>query len=446
MANYRNFIRSTTGGFDGTTAESAAYAQTGLVWQTPTATAVGIWSPTALGRSNCCSLVRVALEGTLLGSDTVAAVADGGQTRVSRVASLDSSGWIFLNPTDDVRITCAGGTRANILVSDLLEEEVADWVLAEIAAGGQTENVSFLVVTGTQAIPAWTGTCFAFINCAAPAILTLPAAALQSQVSRLVLVRTGGIFPLVQAAGTDTINGVASSGFQISGRTAIEVYRAGAGYTSSAPILTAVTNLANAVAGATVDLPQSLAPNTDVQIDYTAAGFLRLPVLAEAPLEVDQLVQRTPGGGTSQAVLIPRAGEIVNGEVDGRVYLGERGVLRIRRNTVGWCVTSDGGRRRAQKLIHAANTTLPLWGAGLLMVDCTQAAAQTETMPLSTLPICEGAQALFAALGAGGLTINGNGYSIRPGGGVAPAGTLVVAQFTNVLLTFTGTEYTAIVT
>lgn len=363
--------------------------------------------------------------------------------------SLVSTRWcapILLGPTDAVTFAFTGAVRATveyIMVEATSEQGLAFLQQVMLDVSATDEDVSFMTITGTTTIPAWSGTLYAFVNAPASTVITLPLVGDQGQNSRLVLVRTGGTRPLVQASGAELLNGTASRQFEIGGLEAVEVRRASTGYSVDKPLLQAtITAITNAVAGGIVDLPAFVSGTTSVQADYTAHGFARLPALTLTPFDADMCLQRLVGGGTSQLVLIPIAGDPLNGETDGRVFFGAKGAARIKRQLGGWCVTTDGGSRPQLKVTHAANTTLPLWGPGLLMVDCTQVAAQTETLPISTDPICVGAQVLFSALGAGGLTINGNGYLIRTAGAAA---TLVVTQNKNVLCTFSGTEWVALI-
>ncbi len=105
--DYRNYIRAAAG-FDGATADTAVYTGTRFVFTTPTASAVGRFSPTQLGRRNIASMVRVMLQGVVAPGDVVSVLDASGQVRYTRPASLESSGWMFLGPRDTLTITSAG--------------------------------------------------------------------------------------------------------------------------------------------------------------------------------------------------------------------------------------------------------------------------------------------------------------------------------------------------
>jgi hypothetical protein len=184
LTDYRNFIRESVAGFDGTTDEAATYSQLKYVWTTPTTTAVGRFTPAALnrvagtGQPAIVSVVRVMLEGTLGPTDEVRVVDSSGATRFTRAASLESSGWMFMGPEDVLEIEAPDATKADILVNDLTDSDLQAWILSEVTASGNQPvppAQSSIVVTTTQQLPAFNGHLVVFVLPGALAIdITLP--------------------------------------------------------------------------------------------------------------------------------------------------------------------------------------------------------------------------------------------------------------------------------
>lgn len=299
---------------------------------------------------------------------------------------------------------------------------------------------SSITVTATSTLDPWNNRLIVFIDpVAVGAIVSLPTLidVALSRKAVFIYLGEGSVFVAPQAG--DQMNGVTNGVFELNGNIAAVVERRETTWTSTEAVLSAGQTLENAVKAATVDIDLADAPVFPVRFEMTQPGFLRLQPLASSGIV--QELQLVRNGGTGQAVLIPRAGEVLNGEVDGRFFLGFNEGATVRRLlTGGWLAIGDGAQRPCRTLTLAADATLELWGAGRINVLCTQAGAQTVTLPAS--PIADGAEANFGCAGAGGLTISGNGANIRSGTG-APAATMAVAQNENARLVWAGTLWIA---
>jgi len=301
---------------------------------------------------------------------------------------------------------------------------------------------SSITVTATSTLDPWNNRLVVFIDpVAVGTVVSLPLLISTALARKAVFIYlgVGSVFVAVQAG--DFMNGVEDGLFELNGNVAAIVERRETTWTSTEAVLSKGQTLEVDAAGETVDIDLADAPVFPVRYEMTESGFLRLQPLASSAIV--QEIQLVRNGGTGQAVLIPRAGELLNGEINGRFYLGFNEGATVRRLVPGgWLATGDGGQRPCRTLTLTGNATLGLWGAGRINVLCTQAAAQTVTMPVNTDPIADGAEANFGCAGAGGLTINGNGALIRSGTG-APAATMALVQHENARLVWAGTLWIA---
>jgi hypothetical protein len=462
MANLRFLVLNATTSFNGTTAVTNAYQPSGENPKAPRS----VVTQASIGRlsfkdqmrpGSVAALVRVRTWGI---SGLVAAVKSLNTAEVAELTSPDdpepiglnatlktvtaTSDWsdaLLLGPSDALTLSGATGT-VELMIIDLNGSEMVTYLSAIAASGGASSccTSTSITVAATSQIAAWSDTLFVYVTAAAGSTITLPALSGLTLGAKAVFVRDGDGVVLVIVDGADELNGVVGAGFELDGRRAVFVDRRETMWTSTQPNVSAGQSISNAVAGATVAVDTADEPVFTVRFDFDAHGFLRLPLLTNAALGQDIILARF--GGEFQAVVIPQVGQLLNGDVDGRVYLGWNENAVARKTLAGWLVMGDGAGRPARTLTMAADGTLALWGAGQINVLATQAGAQTITLPLSTDPIAPGARVNFGCAGAGGLTINGNGANIRSGTG-APAATMALVQHENAWLVWTGTLWIA---
>lgn len=212
LTDYRNFIRTAIGGFNGVTVETAVYSQLRQVWTTPTTTAVGRFTPASLNRYNIVSVVRVMLQGVIAPGDAIRVRDSAGQIRFTRAASLETSGWFFMGPEDVLEIEAAGATAADILVNDLTDEQLQEWILSEITAGGQIIPVgqSSITIVASQVLPDWDGHLIAFVDAPLACTVTLPPLAnipLDAKVTLIRIANVGLPTLVTDTPATDEVNG-----------------------------------------------------------------------------------------------------------------------------------------------------------------------------------------------------------------------------------------------
>jgi hypothetical protein len=217
LTSYRVFRREAAG-FDGATAETATYTQLRHVFSTPTTTAVGRFEPSSLNRYNVVSLGRIALEGVIAPGDEIRIVDSSGQTRFTRPASVESSGWFFLLPEDVIEIDAAGATAADIIIDDLTDPQILQAALVEIGNGAIAPAQTSITVTEATTLPAYAGHLIVFVE---PAVdefdITLPTLADVPLDSRITFVRVRGA---ANPANPRVITDVA--GTQVNGGSGID--------------------------------------------------------------------------------------------------------------------------------------------------------------------------------------------------------------------------------
>lgn len=453
MSNYRHFIR-TAAGCDGATADVGPYTQIGLVWTTANTGAVGLFGPSILGRSDVnnnprtVSIARVCLSGTVLGLNTVEVVNAAGQSRIARPASLDSSGWMWLNPDDSIRVTAAGATGLELFILDLDSAAALAWASGEACCGtSSSENcceTSSITVTESTTLLPWANTLFVFVNgpLDTTTVITLTAFADITLNRRAVVVRVGGGVVVVIPTTGESMNGKVNGIVELDGFGGVIFDRREVTWTSTKPNMATAQTLEIANPGDTVTIAPPTGVMDPVRIEATASGFARLPTIINWP--TTDYFPITRNGGTGQIIIIPFAGEILNGEVDGRVFLGFNDVALAHKTPFGAVVVTSSGSRPIRCLTLAANATLDFFGAAIV-VNATQAAAQNVNLPpTGTNEVMPGARARFCCKGVGGLTIGGNGSLIAPGSGGAAAANLVIAQNETTDLVWDTTQWIAV--
>jgi hypothetical protein len=277
LSDYRNFTRATVAGFDGSTAETAVYTQTRNVFATPTDTLVGSFSPASLNRVNIASVARVMLQGTVVLGDVIRVRDSSGGIRFTRPASVESSGWFFLGPEDVLEIVSAGATSADILINDLTDPQLQEWILSEITQSGSsvvpTSDYSEITIVASGAVPAWTGRLMAFLDLGGLGnnVILPPLADVALGDSVTFLRVPGSALPVIQVdnVGADLVN-------DLLGATANEYYLRDAAQSIT---YTRVTGGWQRAAGAPVQGKVT-----------AAAGPFNIPAFQQGTLYVDDVI------------------------------------------------------------------------------------------------------------------------------------------------------------
>jgi hypothetical protein len=227
VSDYRNYVR-TAAGFDGLTPETATYSGTRFNFTTTTATAVGRFDPTSLGRKNVASACRVMLQGVIAPGDYVRVIDSSGGTRFDVAASLESSGWFFLGPQDTLAISAAGATRADILVNDLSDDQMIQFVQDEVLQGIAGVAAPDPVITATTpyvVAPFDRGTFYLTGTSGAPGDITLTTVTSFGVGARIVFLNDGGAGYTVTCPLGEDINGGPS--IAVLPQTAVSIEAAG---------------------------------------------------------------------------------------------------------------------------------------------------------------------------------------------------------------------------
>lgn len=405
--------------------------------------AIAVW-PRLIGTPNESS--RVEVRSAFVG-DTPAPYGPNALLLDSQPLTTTYSGPLIVGPTDRVCPVHEEDVEGNCTIefrSMDLALAVQFGLIDDLSPNPTSDCCSSSSITVTEAttLDPWENNLVVFIDVTNGVAVTLPLLSTLGLGRKVTFVNIGDNYALVAVNVADQMNGVTNGVIELGGNEAVIVERRETTYTGTKPLTGNGEYFNNAVSGATVQISTPDSTIFPVRIEFDAPGFLQLPLLGQA--STDQVIEIIRDGGVVQVAIIPRLFEKLNGEVDGRFYLGA-GENAVARRTVsgGWLVVGDGAQRPARTLTLAADATLDLWGAGKLNVICTQAAAQTVTLPASTDPIASGAELVIGCAGAGGLTINGNGASIRSGTG-APAGTMALAQHENARLVWADTLWIAV--
>lgn len=230
MADYRVYIRDAAA-FNGATVETAIYAGTGYKFTTATNSAVGIFSPTSIGRFNVASLIQVFSDSALVGGDTVTINASTGVVRQAAVFGPAGSGWLFAEPDDTVRITAVGAGRAEIVVNDLNDDQLSQFVSAQIISAASAFSFAGTpVVSAANQAPSatlLTGkiTPFQMTGLAGQDLL-LPSVSAMSVGSQVVVFNSSANAHTVSPTGADLIDGV-NAPFASAAGSKIVFYAAG---------------------------------------------------------------------------------------------------------------------------------------------------------------------------------------------------------------------------
>lgn len=411
MSNYRFYIRAAAG-FNNTTGETATYVQSGLVWTTAITGAVGRWSPAKLGRDNVCSLVRVNLEGTVLGSDTVRIYSSNNQIRREVPASLDSSGWLFLTPQDELAIACAGGVQAGILVMDLTPEQVVAWIMAE--AAGVVPDLPLpqldIDVTATQAIPAYNGPLIVHVDAAADADLTLPALAdTTAGKAKITVIRTGGAGQprIIPEDAGDEVNGrtgvVANQYYLRSIGDGVTYNRVGAGWAMSFgdQAQTTYTSASNPIGIPAVRSGTLYVIDTAATLDNQAD----LPPTGNCTQGSRIAVLNTD---TQRHLVKPQVGDSLNDTVNGTQYVGPKQVALFELDGTNWIGYGGGNQGLNLSSAGAINLTALQVSGNITTLNTTGAASQDVNLP----PVADVAPGSIVVV----YNSSGNTHDINPNG------------------------------
>lgn len=396
MSDYRNYIRySAEDGFDGTTEETATYAQVKNVWTTTLTSEVGLFSPTDLGRINTPSIARIMLEGTIdSDADHIDVLDSTGAVRFTAPASIVSSGFFFLYPQDSIAIFSSGATKADILIEDLNEERLGTWILTESTANiTPPQPYSERTLTEAATLAPWQGRLVVFLEFAADGDVALPVGVALGDTVTFIRSSDNGVPRIVTGASPGQVNGVATAGLANLGVNAyslrskyesVTYMRVTGGWQHDAGVGTpklvvTTTNPAT--------LPQLREGFAYIFSESTAAGaVLQLPAVAPA----SPLAGTALGSGyvvfnrdTHDHVLLPAVGETINGGAS--FSIPAKAVVRI----------------------EATGSANSHWLASSRLI--TQNSASIAALP-ATVPITGGTQIIrVTAVGAGDLTLPNQG-------------------------------------
>lgn len=450
MANYRHLLIQLVrpGGFDGTTfgpppnkgvagGTPGAYEptdapQTSRYLRLETEDNVGRLTPQMLGRDGkTIGFIRCYSDGPIsegdqyfgIGSNvtTEADPTDAARTPVIPLDTrLDRAPPIELGPTDDLilEMTIDGEASIHVVILDLTDEmlfdrseSVADDVLPPT-------DIEVRTMAAGQILP-WTGTLYLRLDANPGATFLLPAEADMVDASRLFVVRVGNadgavrIFPQAGESYNNQVDGF----FELAGCEGSIVDFINGEFLGLKPSIRNLVTVTNAAIDGEQQLPPLPSPSLHAQADYSARGSLRLPFLAETPLDGVYLITRADTVNREQVILRPKLGERLAGEVDGVAYLPINGVLVVYRGVGGWVVVSDNIVRPEPLLTVAADTVLTAFGFGERIVRVLAAISRTVTLPSRAL-VPTGARLRLVALGtaashtvaaAAGDTITGLG-------------------------------------
>lgn len=357
--DYRNYIRETVLGFDGTTNETADYTQLRFTWTTPTTTRVGLFPPASLNRvagdpsaPSIASVVRVMLQGTIGPTDEIRVVNSSGQTRFARPASLESSGWMFLGPEDVLAIQAPDATRADILVNDLTDEQLQLWIESEILQ--QLPNQpqlaqSSMTVTNTEVLPVFSDHLIVFVDPAAVSFdITLPPIAFVELDARITFVRVVGVGiaaepRVVTDAALDEVNGLAgfvpTQYFLRAPQDSTTYTRIPGGWQrrqgDQAPAETII-------AGNPINLSLSLVKSGRFHLldaGVAVGNVTSMPPLADVPEGAGYLIRNTD---TNLHVVDGDAAETINGVASRQHQRGE--VMYLESAPAGWYAIGGGNQ------------------------------------------------------------------------------------------------------
>lgn len=378
---------------------------------------------------------------------TAASEAEGTTLVVTRIGG----GWIQVSPQGADTIN---GSTNSVIMEDI--GQVTFTLRGGVWLASEAPITTDLTVTNAVAdttvpLPTATGTTLVNVTFTARGIISLPALANVALGVEYLIQRTtdnAGFSPSrvrinTQAAG-DTLNGLAN-GFAILGNpgAVIRLRRVPSGWvevsdrqTTPMQVITATVDstldsgwlglkaiLGTQVAAQVLTLPAAalLNPGCEFIVTYPIAA----PAAGAGNLTINSGATNIVGGGSVGTAIVLGYNETATFVFDGTQWLVVRSAPTVR------TLTETIDRVMVEK-----------WN-GLRIFRCTQAVAQTMTLPSPlTCPI--GMEAQFVCLGAGGLTVNGGvANSIVSAG--ALAATKAIAVNTNMRLVCDGTTWDATV-
>lgn len=316
MTDYRIYIRNTVAGFDFVTPETAIYAQIGFGFQTPTTTAVGVFDNSSIGRkANTASLINIFSDTAAVPGDLVAIISSSGTARVTAPFRPQGSGWLLALPDDQVGIASLTGTRAEIFVNDLSDEQLIQYL--SNTACCEPVFPPFEIVTLTlnapAQLPAFSGEMVVFLDFALDGDVTLQNLADAPEGSKITFIRTGGLgVPRIVAdALTDEVNGSTDVIFTPyplrSSQDSIRYYRVQSGWqrdlgTHAGPLInTAVTP---------TDIPAASEGTQYVLSRIIGPGTINLPDVTLCRAGYRIVVSNT---GTGTLTVAPFGAQDING-------------------------------------------------------------------------------------------------------------------------------------
>ncbi len=211
MSDYRVYSRGAN--FDGATAEVATYTQSRFLYTT-TANPddlVGVFGPSDLGRTNVVSAVQVVFGAGINTNDWVRVLDSSGNVRTEIDAVAYGAPWLMLEPDDSLALFSASRS-ARIIINDLTDEQLQQWILSSITQSSQVapDYPTPITTAANTTISAWTGG-IQFVNTtgALNQTITLPPYTDVEVGDELWMYNASANAHNIAAAAGQTINGAA---------------------------------------------------------------------------------------------------------------------------------------------------------------------------------------------------------------------------------------------
>lgn len=390
-------------------------------------------------------LGNAAAVGMVLTLPLVASEAEGATLVVTRIGG----GWISIIPQGADTIN---GSTNSVILENLgqvtFTRRGGVWLASEAPI---TTDISLANAMNDAAValPIATGTTLVNLAFTARGSLALPALANVAVGVEYLLQRTAdsaGFSPAriiltTQAVG-DQLNGLANGTAFVSNPGSVDrLLRVPNGWIVTSDRQSTPTQVIANTISATLD--SGWVGSKLVRSSLVGAQVLTLPIASLCPIgmRIDVLYTGTGAGALGLTVTSPAADIQGGGQASGvlTAFLGS-----FESGSFTWDGTAWQFMRSAptvRVVLAAADATVTAatspWN-GLRVFRCTQAGAQTMTMPSAAAsPV--GMEAHFVSLGAGGLTINGGGTNII-GAGVSAA-TKAIALSTCIRIVSDGTNW-----
>lgn len=367
---------------------------------------------------------------------TAASEAEGTTLVVTRIGG----GWIQVSPQGADTIN---GSTNSVILNDI--GQITFTLRGGVWLASRAPITTDLTVTNAVAdttvpLPTGTGTTLVNVTFTARGIISLPALANVALGVEYLLQRTSdnaGFSPsrvliTTQAVG-DTLNGLAN-GTALLGNpgSVLRLRRVTGGWVEVSDRQSTPTQVIAATVDSTLD--SGWVGLKLIRATQAAAQTLTLPVIGL--LNTGCVFDVVYAGTTSLTINGNGVNIVGGGSTGATIILGPNESGRLAFNGTEWSFVRSAPTIRA--LSEPGNRVISEVWNGLREFRCTQAAAQTMTLPgANATPI--GMEAHFVSEGAGGLTVNGGGTNIIGAG--ASAATKAIAQFTAIRVVSNGTNW-----